>query len=103
MLKITEIVEIAPYNVVCRFNTGEVKKIALESHITSGNHTINKAKLLDKDFFKQVKIGQFGELYWADAAYMQDSNEELLLCEFDLSPEFVYYNATEIFLSPHLA
>lgn len=96
MIKAVEILKISPFKVVCRFNTGEIKQIELESVINNSNQYVNKKKLLDEEFFKQVSIGVFGELYWENAAYFKNENGELIPCEYDLSPEFVYYNSCKI-------
>ena len=97
MLRIEEIVEVVPYSVTCKFNTGEVKKIVLNTYISAGNHLVDKIKLLNPDFFKEVQIGRFGELFWNNAAFMQNEKDELIPCEFDLSPEFVYHNSTAVY------
>lgn len=96
MLKIVEIISVEPYNVICKFNTGEIKIIALENCISTSSNNVDKAKLLNKEFFKQVQIGKFGELFWADSAFMKNEKNELIPCEFDLSPEFVYHNSRAV-------
>ena len=96
MIKATEIITINPFKIVCRFNNGEVKQIDLENVINSANQFVNKKKLLEKEFFKQAAIGQFGELYWENAAYFKNENGELIPCEYDLSPEFIYHNSNKI-------
>ena len=96
MIKAVEILEIIPFKVVCKFNTGEIKQIELASMIKNSNQYVNKKKLLEEAFFKQASIGVFGELYWKNAAYFRNENNELIPCEYDLSPEFIYYNSDKL-------
>ena len=96
MIRAIEIVNISPFKVVCKFNTGEIKAIELENIINNANQFVNKKKLLEEEFFKQAAIGLFGELYWKNAAYFKNENGELISCEYDLSPEFIYHNSSKI-------
>ena len=93
MIKAVEIIEVKPYEVICKFNNGEMRQINMQPIILSSNDFVNKQKLLEPNFFKQAAIGAFGQLYWADAAYFKNEKGELVNCEFDLSPEFIYYNS----------
>ncbi len=94
MLKAIEITEVKPYQVTCRFNNGELRLIEMEKIIRDSNSFVNKQKLLEPVFFKQAAIGVFGQLYWDNAAYFKNENGELIPCEFDLSPEFVFHHST---------
>ena len=93
MIKAVEIIDVNQYNIICKFNNGEVKQINLEKFILESNSFVNKQKLLDPLFFKQAEIGNLGQLYWANAAYFKDENGNKMSCEFDLSPEFIYHNS----------
>lgn len=96
MIKAVEIINVNPYNVVCKFNNGEVRQINLEKIILESNSFVNKQKLLDPPFFKQAAIGNLGQLYWANAASFKDENGKNINCEFDLSPEFIYHNSINL-------
>ncbi len=96
MLKAIEILDIIPYCITCKFNTGEVRKIDMKEIISNSNSYVDKEKLLNIEFFKKVSIGEFGELQWSNAAFMRDENNEWVKCEFDLSPEFVYHNSVGV-------
>ncbi len=96
MLKAVEIINSNPYKIVCKFNTGEIREINLENLILESNSLVNKEKLLDPAFFNKAAIGNFGELFWENAAYIRDLKGEMISCEFDLSPEFVYFNSKNI-------
>lgn len=96
MLKTIEIIDVIPYSITCKFNTGEVRKIDMKEIISNSNTYVDKEKLLNVEFFKKVSIGEFGELQWSNAAFMRDENNEWVKCEFDLSPEFVYHNSVVI-------
>ena len=50
-------------------------------------------KILMPDFFKTVKIGELGQIYWLDAAQMKDERGNSIKCEYDMSPEFVYHHS----------
>jgi GR25 family glycosyltransferase involved in LPS biosynthesis len=52
-------------------------------------------KLADPEVFKEAKIGQFGEIYWENIGEIKELDGSVSLCEFDVSPEFVFYNSTK--------
>ena len=93
MIKAVEIIDVKPYEVICKFNNGELRQINMKKIIMESNDFVNKQKLLEPEFFKQATIGTFGQLYWADAAFFRNENGELVNCEFDLSPEFIFHNS----------
>ena len=43
--------------------------------------------------FNKVRIGELGQLYSGKIANINDENGNLKLFEYDMSPEFVYYNS----------
>jgi len=63
---IKKIIDIEPYTVVCKFNTGEVRKIDLQNNLkrlaTQSPQVFGK--LLDKHYFKTVKLDSYGTLCW---------------------------------------
>jgi len=53
-------------------------------------------KLIDNDTYKTAKIGSFGEIYWENVGEMKNYDGTIIACEYDISPEFAYYNSTKI-------
>lgn len=96
MRKTVEILNVIPYSVTCKFNTGEVRTIDMKEIISNSNTYVDKEKLLNIEFFKKVRINEFGELQWSNAAFMRDENNEWIKCEFDLSLEFIYQNSVAV-------
>ena len=96
MLKAVEIIDCEPYYLVCRFNNGEVKKLFCEQVIRKENNKAIAHKLLDATIFKQEKIGAMGHVYWDKIAEMKDETGNTIICEYDLSPEFVYHNSMKL-------
>lgn len=94
MLKIIEIKTIDRYSIVCKFNNEEIKKIDLDQALSAADKYAHK--IMSPDIFRQVKIGELGQLYWENVAEMKDLNGHMISCEYDLSPEFVYYNSKEV-------
>ncbi len=63
---IKKIITVDTYTVVCKFNTGEVRKIDLQNKIKRLSATSPElfGKLLDKHYFKSVKLDSYGTLCW---------------------------------------
>ncbi len=96
MIKTEKIIEAKPYFIVCKFNNGEIKKLFVEPLFSQNKNSFSAQKILDKDFFGTVRVGDLGQLYWKDAATMKDENGNSISCEYDMSPEFVYFNSQKI-------
>ena len=92
MNKIVEIIDIGKYYCVCKFKDGATKKINIEPLIKSHADKLTR-NLFDFSIFSEVKIGDMGQLYWANSSTMKDENGNLIQCEYDISPEFIFYNA----------
>lgn len=63
---IKKIIAVEPYVVVCKFNSGETRKINLRNKI---NRLAAKSPelfniLLDKNYFKSVQLDSYGTLCW---------------------------------------
>ena len=80
---------------MCLFNTHEVKLFAMETLLQNGIPHVNTKKLLMPDVFCTAKIGELGQLYWNNTATMKQGNTTID-CEYDISPEYVYYNSITI-------
>ncbi|MCX6350280.1 MAG: DUF2442 domain-containing protein [Bacteroidetes bacterium] len=96
MIKPTGIIEIKQFQLTIKFNNGEIRRLDMETYLGKQNQHVIKEKIMNADFFKQVKIGELGQILWQDAAWMEDENGNTILCEFDISPEFVYYNSRSV-------
>ena len=95
MIKPIEIIEIQPFFLTFKFNNGEVKKLFVEPILKNESNQLIAEKILKADFFKQVKIGDLGQIYWQNAAFMKDENGNTISCEYDMSPEFIYHNSVK--------
>lgn len=84
---IIKIIEIENYNVVCKFNTGGIRKIELQNKIerlaAKSPELFNK--LLDKNYFKNVKLDSYGTLCWDN--------------EVDFCPDVLYQMSRPVNLS----
>lgn len=62
---VSDIIEVKPYTVVCRFNNEEVRAVdlwpLLEKNRVDGNVY---AQLLDTNYFKTVQLDSYGTLTW---------------------------------------
>jgi hypothetical protein len=90
MKKIIKIEFCENNQIICHFDNNELRIIDLSKTIK--DKYITKI-LSDETIFKSAKIGEFGELYWANAAEIKDLNGKIIPCEYDISPEFAYYNS----------
>ena len=95
MIKLTEIISVQPYQLMFRFSRNEVKLFAMETLLKNGIPHVNTEKLLLPDVFCKAKIGELGQLYWNNVATMKQGNTTIA-CEYDISPEYVYYNSINI-------
>jgi hypothetical protein len=93
MLRITEIKVVPNYHLICRFNSGELRQLAVLPLIESHKHLNGVGELLNGDTFKKVQIGQFGEIVW-EKIVKTEYNGEVLFWDYDISPEFAYQNST---------
>ena len=96
MIKPVKIINVKPYEIVCELNNGEVKKINMEQILKNNSSNIDSQKLLTPDFFVSVELGELGQLFWKNAAKMKDEKGNYFICEFDVSPEYFYFNSISI-------
>ena len=96
MIKVNKIIEVKPFYIICQFNTGEVKKLIVDDVLSKQKNVSYLSNVINSAVFTKVKIGEFGQLYWENAAEMKDEKGKSFACEYDMSPEFVYHNAMEI-------
>ena len=96
MLKVNKIVEVKPFYIICQFNTGEVKKLIVDDLLAKQKNVSYLSNVINAAVFAKVKIGEFGQLYWENAAEMKDEKGKSFVCEYDMSAEFIYNNAVKI-------
>jgi len=92
MIKVIEIKKVEPYAVECAFNNGISKKLDVYPLIQNHKDLVGIDKLLEIPVFKNVRIGEMGELVW-DNIIKTEHNGETILMNYDISPEFAYINA----------
>lgn len=92
MIRVTQISVIPNYNLICRFNSGEIKKLDILPLIKGHGHLTGVESLLNEDIFKNARIGQFGEILW-EKIVKTEYNNEVLYWDYDISPEFAYQNS----------
>ena len=94
MIKVVQILEIKPFYIICKFNNDEVKKFNLNEALIEKKDSRFVKNIEREDVFSQVKIGELGQLYWEGAAEMKDEKGNTFVCEYDMSPEFIYHHST---------
>lgn len=93
MIRITDI-EVTPhYHLICKFNSGAVKELDVLPIIEHHKHLVGVESLLNEDVFKNVRIGEFGEIVW-DRIVVTEHDGQVLCWDYDISPEFAYQNST---------
>lgn len=92
MIRITNITVIHPYQLNCKFNSGAIKILNVLPIIEHHKHLKGVESLLDEKIFENVKIGEFGEIYWENIV-KTEYDGHVLYWNYDISPEFAYLNA----------
>ena len=88
MYTITQIIDIKPYQIAAKFNTGEIR-------------TINFAPLIEKfpalknpDTFKKARIDDYPTICWDNLALIRELDGTVISCPLDFSPETLYQLST---------
>ncbi len=76
--------------ILCFFANGELRLFNVREKIK--DRYIDKI-ISDNEIFKSAKIGKLGEIYWADMGEIKDLQGNVISCEYDVSPEFIYNNS----------
>ncbi len=78
MKKIIHIIDVQPFDVVCEFNNGEVRKINFNEWVKEFENSKNgwTSKLAQPAFFNSVKLASYGTLLWEN--------------DIDFDPEVLY-------------
>ncbi|TAH00163.1 MAG: hypothetical protein EAZ15_09700 [Sphingobacteriales bacterium] len=89
MIKIVEIISAKNFQLVCKFNTQEIKTIAIKPLLDNQKHLNGIEKLYDKNNFEKAQIGLVGEVFWKDIITTQ---HQILhqVWNYDISPEYAY-------------
>lgn len=91
MLKISHIKLPGDYTIVCTFNNGITKAINVLPLLEKHKHLPGIEKLKEKNIFLKARIGIFGEIVWDKIIQSANANGNELW-DYDISPEFVFYN-----------
>jgi len=93
--RIQQILNTAPYKILCLWTNGEIRTIDLENQIHE--HLKNRkgvnvySKLLDKQIFGQVQLNnEIGTLCWQNLTTMIDLDGKATLSDFDICPDVLY-------------
>ena len=92
MIKVIEIKKVESYAVECKFNNGISKKLDVYPLIQNHKNLDGIDRLLDEQVFKNVRIGELGELVW-DNIIKSEYNGETTMMNYDISPEFAFVHA----------
>lgn len=93
MIRITEI-KVAPnYKLICRFNSGDIKNLDVLPIIEQHKHLMGVEKLLNKNVFNNVRIGEFGEIVW-NKIVTTEHKGQVVCWDYDISPEYAFQHAT---------
>lgn len=92
MIKVIQINKVEPYAVECTFNIGISKKLDVYPLIQNHKNLVGIEQLLDVPVFKNVRIGEMGELVW-DNIIKTEYNGETTFMNYDISPEFAFIHA----------
>jgi len=95
MLRVIEIIDASPYYLLCKFNNGVIKKLEILPIIEKHKHLNGVESLLSKNVFNKVRIGEFGEIVW-DKIVRTIQDEQELIWDYDISPEFAYQNSITV-------
>ncbi len=93
MVKLSKIEFSENNEILCRFENGELRLFNVRDSIQDRYIDIIVS---DNKIFKSAQIGKFGEIYWSDMGEIKDLKGNVILCEYDISPEFVYENSITI-------
>ena len=89
MIKVIEIISAENFQIVCKFNTHEIKTIAVKPLLENQKHLIGIEKLYDNGNFKKALIGLVGEIFWSDFFTTQHLTSPQVW-NYDISPEYAY-------------
>ena len=89
-----KILDISKEEIICEMSNGEIRSINLNESLQDTDKY--KKIVLKSDVIINAKIGDVGQIYWAEIAVMKDEDGNNISCEYDLSPEFFYENSSVV-------
>lgn len=89
MIKVVEIISAKNLQIVCKFNTNEIKTIAIKPLLDNQKHLNGIEKLYESNNFEKAQIGLIGEIFWKDIITTQHHALQQVW-NYDISPEFAY-------------
>ncbi len=84
MYKITHIIEIKPYQIAARFNSGKITKIDFTPLVEIF------PVLKDPAVFVKAKIDNYPTISWDGLAFIRELDGTVTSCSLDFSPETLY-------------
>lgn len=91
MIKVTKIVEIAPYYIVCDLSNGVKKRLEILPLIENQKRLEGIESLKEKTIFESAGIGEMGEIFWKDLITIKSKH-----WNYDISPEYIFYNGITV-------
>ncbi len=93
MVKLSKIEFSENNEILCFFENGELRLFDVQNSIKDRYIDII---ISDDKILKSAQIGEFGEIYWSNMGEITDLEGNIISCEYDISPEFVYENSITI-------
>ncbi len=93
MRKIVKIEFLENSKILCYFDNEEVRILGLRDSI---DDKYMKKILSDESLLKMAQIGELGEIFWPELGEMSDKDGKSIPCNYDISPEFAYYNSVPV-------
>jgi hypothetical protein len=91
--RIIKVIDVLGFQLVCEWNTGEVRAIDFENLILSYPQNI-KEKFLNPDFLKTVKYNKESRtIYFAGMIKGKDTNGNEFDGDLDFCPDVLYANS----------
>ena len=91
MNKIENISFLEPFRILCEFKNGEKRILDLEKLLDkSRKYSI---RIFNDDVYQNAKVGSFGEIYWDGIAEMKDLKGNIVPCQYDICPDYVYMHS----------
>lgn len=88
MYTVTQIIDIKPYQIAAKFNTGEIRTINFAP-------LVEKFKVLkDPAIFIKARINDYPTVCWDDLALIRELDGTVIPCLLDFSPETLYQLST---------
>ncbi len=84
MLKIIQIVELKPYEIIAKFSSNELRKIDFTSL------TEKFPSLKNPAIFSTARIDDYPTIVWDNLGKVQELDGQIKNCPLDFSPETLY-------------